>query len=75
MFYPILLTQPAADRWTPLYLSEPFLKRIRKVPTKTVILGNAGHYPLEQPGLTQLVDAIEAFIRRLEFNTSSRGRS
>lgn len=62
---PILLTQPAADRWTPLYLSEPFLKRITKVPTETVMLRNAGHYPLEQPGLTQLIDAIEAFIRRV----------
>lgn len=62
---PILLTQPAADRWTPLHLSAPFLKRITKVPTKTTMLGNAGHYPLEQPGLTQLVGAIEAFIGRL----------
>jgi alpha-beta hydrolase superfamily lysophospholipase len=58
---PILLTQPAADRWTPLHLSTPFLKRIRKVPVKTVMLENAGHYPLEQPGLSQMVDAIDHF--------------
>jgi alpha-beta hydrolase superfamily lysophospholipase len=60
---PILLTQPVADRWTPLHLSEPFLKRIRKVPVKVVMLENAGHYPLEQPGLSQMVDAIDAFYR------------
>lgn len=60
---PILLTQPAADRWTPLHLSEPFLKRVRKVPVKVVMLENAGHYPLEQPGLSQMVNAIDAFYR------------
>ena len=58
---PILLTQPAADRWTPLRLSAPFLQRVRKVPVKVTMLDNAGHYPLEQPGLAQMVDAIDAF--------------
>lgn len=58
---PILLTQPAADRWTPLKISEPFLEQIRKVPVKTVMLENAGHYPLEQPGLDQMVTAVESF--------------
>lgn len=58
---PVLLTQPAADRWTPLDLSEPFLTRIAKVPVTTVMLQNAGHYPLEQPGLDQMVEAIAAF--------------
>lgn len=60
---PILLTQPAKDRWTPLFLSEPFLNRIHKVPVKTVMLDNAGHYPLEQPGLNQMVDAIDSFYQ------------
>ncbi|KEZ05716.1 lysophospholipase [Burkholderia sp. MSh2] len=62
---PILLTQPAADRWTPLHLSEPFLARIRRVPVKVAMLENAGHYPLEQPGLSQMVDAIDAFYREV----------
>lgn len=60
---PILLTQPAADRWTPLEFSTPFLDRIRKVPVKTVMLENAGHYPLEEPGLTQMHDAVLDFLR------------
>lgn len=59
---PVLLTQPAADRWTPLHLSEPFLARITKVPVRTVLLENAGHYPLEQPGLDQLVEAAAGFV-------------
>lgn len=60
---PILLTQPAADRWTPLHLSELFVARIRRVPVRVVMLENAGHYPLEQPGLSQRVDAIDTFYR------------
>ncbi len=60
---PILLTQPGQDRWTPLHLSRLFLDRVRRVPVTTEILEGAGHYPIEQPGLDQMVDAIEAFIR------------
>ena len=59
---PILLTQPAEDRWTPLHLSELFLRRISKVPVKKVMLENAGHYPIEEPGLTQMHDAILQFV-------------
>jgi alpha-beta hydrolase superfamily lysophospholipase len=58
---PILLTQPARDQWTPLHLSRPFLDRIRHVPVKVTMLENAGHYPLEQPGLNQMVTAVRDF--------------
>ncbi|WP_241239123.1 hypothetical protein [Burkholderia stagnalis] len=44
-------------------MSELFLARIRRVPVKVVMLDNAGHYPLEQPGLAQMVEAIDAFYR------------
>ena len=59
---PILLTQPEMDTWTPLYLSELFLQRIHRVPVKVVILEHAGHYPIEQPGLKQMCDAVVEFI-------------
>jgi alpha-beta hydrolase superfamily lysophospholipase len=62
---PILLTQPAEDRWTGLHLSQLFLRRVGKVPVKTLMLQGAGHYPLEQPGLGQMVDAIDAFYAGL----------
>ncbi|MFC9392042.1 alpha/beta hydrolase [Streptomyces sp. NPDC057027] len=61
---PVLLTQPAEDRWTPHHLSVPVLSRITKVPVETVMLDNAGHYPLEEPGLTQMQDAIADFVTR-----------
>ena len=60
---PILLTQPEKDTWTPLHLSEIFLKRVTRVPVKVVMLENAGHYPLEKPGLTQMCDAVVDFIQ------------
>ncbi|MFG2881814.1 alpha/beta hydrolase [Streptomyces sp. NPDC048297] len=61
---PVLLTQPAEDRWTPHHLSVPVLSRITKVPVETVMLDNAGHYPLEEPGLQQMQDAIADFVTR-----------
>ncbi|KAM0335815.1 hypothetical protein ACHAQA_000865 [Verticillium albo-atrum] len=63
---PILLTQPADDRWTPLSLSQLFLERIKKVPVTVIELENAGHYPLEDPGLQQMVDAIVGFLNGLD---------
>ncbi|BBX85960.1 alpha/beta hydrolase [Mycolicibacterium aubagnense] len=62
---PVLLTQPGADRWTPQHLSDPFLSQITRVPVTIVVLDNAGHYPLEQPGLNQMVDAIDEFAQTL----------
>jgi alpha-beta hydrolase superfamily lysophospholipase len=62
---PILLTQPQRDRWTPLALSELVLDRIHGVPKRVVMLENAGHYPLEQPGLGQLENAIVDFVEAL----------
>ncbi|MFC8714960.1 alpha/beta hydrolase [Streptomyces sp. NPDC057197] len=61
---PVLLTQPAEDRWTPHHLSVPVLSRITKVPVDTVMLEGAGHYPLEDPALQQMEDAIADFVTR-----------
>lgn len=61
---PILLTQPAADTWTPLHLSTPFLERIKQVPVEQVLLPNGGHYPLEQEALDPMVSYIHNFIQK-----------
>lgn len=50
---PVTLVAPAADTWTPPALSLTFLQRIAG-PTRTVLLENCGHYPIEEPGLSQL---------------------
>jgi pimeloyl-ACP methyl ester carboxylesterase len=63
--FQILLTQLDQDEWTPLPLSELFLRRIRKVSVTTVKLGKAGHYPLEDPGLQQMADVIIKFVHEI----------
>lgn len=56
---PVTLLHPAADRWTPPELSIAFLERIA-APTKLVLLDNCGHYPIEEPGLSQAAEALRA---------------
>lgn len=56
---PVTLVHPAADRWTPPGLSMSFLERIA-APTRLVLLDNCGHYPIEEPGLSQLADALRS---------------
>ncbi|MGH3948462.1 MAG: alpha/beta hydrolase [Pseudonocardiaceae bacterium] len=52
-----LLAHPAADRWTPVELSARFFNRIA-APKKLVLLEGAGHFPIEEPGIGQLVDVL-----------------
>ena len=65
---PVLLTQPAQDRWSPLELSQPFIEKLTKVKVKVVMLENAGHYPLELPGLKQMENAIVDFAEEIVGN-------
>lgn len=61
---PVLLTQPAADRWTTLEASQPFFDRIRG-PKELVMLEGCGHLPIEDPGVSQWEQASAAFLLRL----------
>ncbi len=38
------------------------LSRISRGPVTTVMLDNGGHYPIEEPGLQQMQDAIAEFV-------------
>ena len=38
------------------------LSRITRVPVDTVMLTNAGHDPVEEPGLQEMQDAIAEFV-------------
>lgn len=69
---PVLLAQPAADTWTTIEASRPFFDRI-KGPKELVMLENCGHYPIEEPGLTRLEEAVVAFLKsRLEEKTANK---
>jgi hypothetical protein len=48
----------STDQWTPLHLNELFLRRIKRVPVKSVMLEKAGHYPIEQPTINEFCSAI-----------------
>jgi alpha-beta hydrolase superfamily lysophospholipase len=54
---PVWLIHPGADRWTPLSVSRGFFDRIA-APKHLVVLDNAGHYPVEAPGIHQLARAL-----------------
>jgi alpha-beta hydrolase superfamily lysophospholipase len=64
---PIVLAHPAADRWTPPEHSIRFLRRV-KGPTELVLLDNCGHFPIEEPGLTQLIETARAKLAVLTAN-------
>ncbi len=61
---PILLTQPDKDTWTPLAVSQISMDGI-KAPFAIKILEDAGHYPMEEKGLRQLVAYSDEFIQAL----------
>ncbi len=61
---PLLLVHPGADRWTPPGLSTSFLDRVRS-PHRAVLLEGAGHFPVEQPGLDQMQQAVTEFLTQV----------
>lgn len=50
---PVTLVHPGHDGWTPVQLSLRTLKRA-KGPTAVVTLRECGHFPIEEPGLSDL---------------------
>jgi len=64
---PVLLTQPAEDRWTPLSASRDFYDRLA-CPKEIVMLPDAGHYPMEARGLKKMRDAIVQFCENVSKN-------
>jgi len=60
----VLMVHPAEDRWTPLEISKPFFERIAAT-KQIVMLENAGHFPIEQPGLDQLVAEVGQLVADL----------
>ena len=60
---PLLLCHPEKDCWTPEWISRLFFDRIRS-PKQLCTLKNAGHFPIEQPGITQLEESVVSFIKK-----------
>lgn len=58
---PVLMVHPENDQWTPVEISRLFFDRIG-YKKSLVLLENAGHFPIETPGLQQLEKACIDFI-------------
>jgi alpha-beta hydrolase superfamily lysophospholipase len=67
---PVTLAHPGDDRWTPAAMSIAFLERIA-APKRHVVLEGAGHFPVEEPGLAQLVGVLETVHAQVARGTSS----
>lgn len=62
---PVLMVHPENDLWTPVKISDRFFDKL--VTSKhRVLLENAGHFPIEEPGLSQMEKEIIDFIKRFE---------
>lgn len=61
---PVLMVHPACDDWTPVAISDRFYQRLA-APKQRVLLDECGHFPIEQPGLDQLRDALLPFVARI----------
>ena len=61
---PVLMLHPACDDWTPVAISDRFFQRLA-APRQRVLLDACGHFPIEQPGLDQLRDALLPFVQRI----------
>lgn len=57
---PVLMVHPADDRWTDVSVSDAFFDALPVIKHR-VMLENAGHFPLEEPGTIQHDQAIAAF--------------
>jgi len=62
---PVLMAHPACDDWTPVAISDRFYQRLA-APKQRVLLEECGHFPVEQPGLDQLRDALLPFLARTD---------
>jgi len=61
---PVTLLHPGRDAWTPVELSTRVLSRAAG-PADLVILRECGHFPVEDPGVTELVDAVAGLAMAL----------
>ena len=60
---PVTLIHPGDDHWTPASMSLPFFERIA-AEKHYVILDGAGHFPVEEPGISQMHRTLLEIYRR-----------
>jgi len=60
---PVLMVHPENDLWTPVQVSDLFFSKIA-ADKKRVLLDKAGHFPIEEPGLSIMENEIRIFIKK-----------
>lgn len=60
---PVTLMHPDHDLLTPVELSLRTLSRL-KAPTDVVMLKDCGHFPIEEPGFTTMLETVTSVIAR-----------
>lgn len=71
MTTPVTLVHPSHDAWTPVELSVRVLRRI-SAPARLVVLRECGHFPIEEPGITDLVTTVSDVAARVATGVSLR---
>lgn len=66
---PVLLVHPGADRMTDIVFSRRFFDRLA-APKRMVILDGAGHWPIEEPGATQMKESVARFLDQVASDRS-----
>lgn len=61
---PVTLVHPQLDDWTPMPLSVDTLSALPG-PTASRTLANCGHFPMEEPGVQQLIEALDRIAAEL----------
>ena len=64
---PVLLVHPAVDRMTDIAFSRRFFDRLA-APKRMVVLDGAGHWPIEEPGSTQMRELVRSFLEEVASN-------
>jgi alpha-beta hydrolase superfamily lysophospholipase len=62
---PLLLAHSADDKWTPLAVSQPFFDRL-SYEKELVMLEGCGHFPNEEPRVSQLREVVDQFLCRVK---------
>lgn len=58
---PVLVAHAGDDQMTDIAHTRRFIDRLA-APTQFIELTGAGHFPVEEPGVSQLADAVSAFV-------------
>ena len=68
---PVLLVHPMEDRWTQVESSQVLFDKL-KTEKSIVILEGCGHFPVEEPGFSQLENAALKFLQQVSAQVKGR---